>query len=357
MMTDKKINVLVTGPSTEGGKGGQVTHIENIKGTFKNHNFFQVNFFVSSSAEEGNESVLKKLLLMIYRSCLFPFCLKKIEMVHINSTMDNKAMIRDLPLMLWTVIFGKHLIIQYHGGNFLTTIFYRNYFLKYILISLIKRSKKVLVLTNPQVELMHSFGIKNVLKIVNYVSCPIIDNEKPETFTFIFLGRIIKEKGIFEILDACNQLKENSNFKVLFYGDGPDRHLLLEEIINLELSDVVEWKGMVEGSNKHAAFSGANAFILPSYAEGLPYSVLEAMSYGLPVIATDVGSLSKLVKDEETGLVVEVRDSISLGSAIYRLLNNTTLYGELSDNAIKLIRDNYSNDKMLAVFSNIWTSK
>jgi glycosyltransferase involved in cell wall biosynthesis len=357
MMIDNKINVLITGPYTLEVKGGQVSHIKNIISTFSNHAQFQVKHFVSSSALENKESSLKKLLLMLVRSIKFPFFLFGINLIHLNSTFDNKALLRDIILIFWSFIFGKRLIVQYHGGNFETTIFNRNKLLKYIWVSLIQHAEHVLVLTEPQLVTMQNHKVSQAKKIVNYVSCTETEIVTPPIFTFIFLGRIIKEKGIFEILAACKQLQSKNDFRMLFYGDGPDRLALTAKIEELDLSDKVIWKGMVDGKNKVLAFTNASAFILPSYSEGLPYSVLEAMSYGLAVISTDVGSLTQLVKHDNTGLIVKVKDEHSLGKSMAVLLEDKSKLDEYSNAARELIKAHYSNDKMKTVFSELWSTK
>ncbi len=349
--------ILIVGPSITGQKGGQVSHIENIKSTFKNHPLFEVKHFVSSSALEDNESSLKKLMLMIFRSIKFPFFLFGINVVHVNSTFDNKALLRDLLLMFWSLICGKRLIVQYHGGNFESTIFSRNKLLKNIWSSLIKHAEYVLVLTNVQFEEMQSYDVTQVQKVVNYVNCAKTEIVKPNVFTLIFLGRIIKEKGIFEILTACQKIPRGDDFQVFFYGDGPDRKELTGKIEELGLSGKVRWKGMVDGPDKVAAYTNASAFILPSYSEGLPYSVLEAMSYGLPVISTDVGSLTQLVKHDETGLIVKVKDEHSVAKSMVFLMENKSKLDTYSNAARELIKEHYSNEQMKTVFSDIWSTK
>lgn len=357
MKKNQKINVLVTGPSTDAGKGGQVTHIENIKSTFSGDENLQVEHFKTSSAREHDESPFKKLLLLIIRSVRFPFYLRRVNVVHINSTLDNKALTRDMVFMTWSLLLGKRFIVQYHGGKFQNTFYSKIKVLTKLWIALLKRSDSALVLTDEQYKLLSANGVARINKVVNYVGGGTFNKAKPAIFTFVFLGRIIRAKGIFEILDACKSVTRSHKFQVLFYGDGPDRELLLKKVKEAGLEDTVFWRGTVDGQEKVDAYGNAHAFLLPSYAEGLPYSVLEAMSYGLPVISTDIGSLAQVVRHKETGLIVPVNDSETLSTCMTTLMEDETTYQSMCKAAKSLINAHYSVETMKRVFTQLWSTK
>lgn len=351
-----RINVLVVGPSIFGDKGGQVTHMINIMNNFKNDSHFCLRFFYSSSALDKSEFILIKMCKLILRVFIFPFYLLKIDVVHINSSFDNKAIVRDLFLSAWVVLSRRKLIIQYHGGEYSATLLNNSSVFRKFWFYVTSKASDIFVLTRQQYTDLLNCKLTSVTKVVNFVGFP---NEilKPvsERYTFIFIGRIIRQKGIFIILDAVNLIDSKIDFDVIFYGDGDDRHELVTKISAYSLQDRVFYKGSIDGQDKDSAYLSANAFLLPSfYPEGLPYSVIEAMSFGLPVISTNAGSLSTIVRHLETGLIVKKECVNELQSAMTLLLSKPDLNDILSVNSRSLIKSNYSSEQMIALFHSKW---
>ena len=100
----------------------------------------------------------------------------------------------------------------------------------------------------------------------------------------------------------------------------------LQSIINeCGLSKIVRFEGWVSGDKKVELLNNTDVFILPSYTEGLPISILEAMSYRLPVISTPVGGIPEVVRDGENGFLIKPGDKDALHNAIVRLANDEEL--------------------------------
>ena len=356
-MKISKIRVLVVGPSLSGGKGGQVTHMQNIQQVFKSHSIFDTSYFSSSSGLEEQENIILKLLYSILRSISFPASLINIQTVHINTSFDNKAILRDMVLIFWSILFKRKVIVQYHGGEFTNTILAKSKILMFMWKILIKKSSEILVLTKGQYIAVDKVRQEGVSKVNNFVSLPEIKCPRKTTvFTFIFLGRIIKEKGVFDIISACRILSGRFKFKIYFFGGGDDEALLVKKILDYKLSDIIEFKGVVEGAGKDQAFLSADAFLLPTYyPEGLPYSVIEAMSYGIPVISTNAGSLCSVIDHMVTGLMVPMRDVKELAASMLLLLENPDLTSFLGENAHRKIAKEFSSRSMLELLSEKWS--
>src|SRR4029079_9272468 len=106
-------------------------------------------------------------------------------------------------------------------------------------------------------------------------------------------------------------------FRLHVIGDGPDRAAIEQRRDALGLADRVELLGELADVSEHLA--AADAFVLPTLWEGLPYSILEAMAAALPVVASRVGGIPEEGGDGQTGLLVERRDPAALGEALRRL--------------------------------------
>jgi glycosyltransferase involved in cell wall biosynthesis len=132
----------------------------------------------------------------------------------------------------------------------------------------------------------------------------------------LFVGRLDPAKGIVELLEAFASLaSRRPNLRLAFVGDGPGREQLRCKVKDLRREDRVRLAGACPSEKVPQWLAAANVLALPSYAEGCPNVVIEALSCGRPVIATNVGGIPELVS-EKSGILVAPRDSRALARAI-----------------------------------------
>ncbi|MCT7529557.1 glycosyltransferase family 4 protein [Aliarcobacter cryaerophilus] len=155
-------------------------------------------------------------------------------------------------------------------------------------------------------------------------------------FVITFVGRIVKDKGINELIEAfINLSKEYNNLKLLLVGDY-EEHLNPIKNENKILIDSLDSIITVGFQNDIRDFlSITDLFVLPSYREGLPNSLIEAGSFGIPLLATNINGCNEIIDDGITGILVEKKSAKKLEEAIDKLLEDKELY-----NSIKLkVRD------------------
>ncbi len=147
-----------------------------------------------------------------------------------------------------------------------------------------------------------------------------------------YVGRLVREKGIFELLEAMRQASERiPNLVLLIAGDnktGGDRDsetqgLVQEYLASADLPFRVKFTGFIDDVEE--MMQAFDVFVLPSYREGMPRTIIEAMASGKPVIASDIRGCREEVSHGETGLLVPVRDAEALGRAIVDVLNSPEL--------------------------------
>lgn len=144
---------------------------------------------------------------------------------------------------------------------------------------------------------------------------------KPDNF--IFVGRLLRDKGISEYLAAAEKVKAlhpSANFVVVGGADSNPTAIDVGALQRLHETGVVHWVGQVDDVRPY--LRDASVFVLPSYREGLPRSTLEALACGLAVITTDAPGCRETVRDGVNGLLVPVRDEDSLAQAMMRLCGN-----------------------------------
>jgi glycosyltransferase involved in cell wall biosynthesis len=144
-----------------------------------------------------------------------------------------------------------------------------------------------------------------------------------------FVGRLTREKGAFDLLEAVALLRTaHPQVRLELAGDG-DADAIVRRAYELGIGDRVLVRGWCAAPQRDRLLARAGVFALPSHAEGLPLSLLEAMSAGCPVVASNVGGIPDLVRDGETGLLVEAHAPAALARALARLLDDRELAARL----------------------------
>lgn len=161
-----------------------------------------------------------------------------------------------------------------------------------------------------------------------------------DSFILLTIASLEIKKGHIFLLNTVEILKgKGYNIMLIIVGEGRERNRLEEEIINKRLNNEVILTG--EKNNISELLSMSNLFILPSIWEGLPNALLEAMAAGLPVIATRVGGVPEVITDNETGLLVESKDSGALAEAIERMIKDGPLRERLAQRAKACVKKNF----------------
>ncbi len=147
----------------------------------------------------------------------------------------------------------------------------------------------------------------------------------------VYVGRLTPKKGVKYLISAMKLVRD---MDLLVVGDGPDRRRLEKMAAGLR----VKFIGMVSPEKVYDYLEQAKILILPSLYEGLPNVILEAMSMGIPVIATRVGGIPDVIKDGETGLLVDPGRVDELAISMKRLIENHRLWEKLADNCFEVAK-------------------
>jgi len=168
--------------------------------------------------------------------------------------------------------------------------------------------------------------------------------------TFFFIGNLGPQKGVFDLLRAAARLEKDglTEFKVVLAGpfDSPEEGKRIQDAIeSLDLKPKVIITGPVSGTSKQSLFESATIFVLPSYGEGIPLAMLEAMSYSVPVIATSVGGIPEVIKDGHTGFLIRPADIEGLASAMRNLMLAPELRSEIGKRGRMRVEEYHSREQ------------
>jgi glycosyltransferase involved in cell wall biosynthesis len=154
----------------------------------------------------------------------------------------------------------------------------------------------------------------------------------------LYIGLLLESKGLSDLIRAAPMVLERMpETQFIICGDGPAAAGLKNLIQELGLQKSVSLVGWVEGSAKTAWLTSADVFVLPSYKEGMPVALLEAMACGLPVVSTRVAAIPEIIDEGRQGFLIEPGDVGDLGAKIARLLVDDALRDEMGRNARDLV--------------------
>lgn len=158
--------------------------------------------------------------------------------------------------------------------------------------------------------------------------------ESPQHFNIISIGRLTRNKGQQILLDALALLAEKKlPIHLYLIGDGPDRQSLMNSVKELKIDRFVTFKGSLNQIEVKKLLSESDLFVLPSFAEGIPVALMEAMAMGLPCIATMINGIPELITNEENGILVFPSDVKELEKQINELYHNKNKRIELGKKA------------------------
>jgi glycosyltransferase involved in cell wall biosynthesis len=283
---------------------------------------------------------------------------KTMQLAVINPSLLNRSFFRD-------GFFAKQLanknlpfIVFFHGWDLDFEAKVSKKYINFFLTSFGK-AEKIFVLSEEFKEKIIEWGYRGEV----IVQTTTVDSELSTNFSLkdklakqttnktkiLFLSRVIKEKGIFELIEAFKNLNNKiDNIELIIAGDGEAFNQLKKVVKNKKN---IRLTGHVEGEKKITLLKKSDIYILPSYTEGLPISVLEAMLFGLPVITTKVGGLKKFFKNETMGYFIEPKSIIDIEHKIELMLSNKDKLQEMSNFNYQYAQKNLTNDVVAEALS------
>lgn len=174
--------------------------------------------------------------------------------------------------------------------------------------------------------------------------CPVKDKKNYSGLNILFAGRLSEQKNIRWMFEKLSAFVKNIDQPLLLHvaGDGPQKKQLQIIANELGISDHVKWYGWVDKPTLLSLYHKSDCFVNPSFCEGMPNTVLEAMACGLPVLASNVPGNNAVVKDKITGVLFDFDDHRKIDDFLTKLISDATFQNILSQNARAVIIKKYS---------------
>lgn len=343
-------SILTVGCSFLQPKGG----IAQVLYNYKNYIFNDFKYVINSKKGSKIRKAFVFLSSLIQTIFILIFD-KKIKILHIHTASYN-SFERSAFFVRIGKFFKKKIILHIHGGDF------ENYYKLNAnrvctildkcdcLITLSQYWKKFFsaITTYPDVHI-----IKNPVSLSHIYlhNNRDIDNR----VHFLFLGLIAPEKGVFDLIDTIAANKDILKDRILLHiGGNGEVETLNSQIIKYDISSLIIYEGWVSGRKKEKLFNETDVFILPSYAEGLPISILEAMSYKMPILTTPVGGIPEVVGNMENGILFTPGDKRAILDAIIYCLDNKADIIRMGEKSYQKILP-YSSDNVVKELTAIYS--
>lgn len=264
------------------------------------------------------------------------FVTGKAQLVHIHMAEYGSVLRKGLIVALAS-LFRVPVVLHLHGGRFPKHFEDAKPLSRWAIRHMMEMTSEVVVLGEYWRNwVVTTFpAVRRVTLLHNAVPGPETIPERAEDgpVRLLFLGRLIKLKGIDVLLDAlASEVCRNRSWQLTIAGDG-DLETYRAQAKALGLEERVRFTGWLDQTGCRKELVQAHVLVQPSMFEGLPMSVLEAMANGLTIVATPVGSVGDAIADEETGLLVPPGDRTALAEALARVIDDAALRRRLGQGA------------------------
>lgn len=348
-----KHKVLLVGPNRN-IVGGVATHINILRKSLEKVNI-ETDIYELKDYSDGN-LILRKLRDIKKIFNIQSNISDQYTAIHLNPSIYQGSFIKLI--LTLTRLRHKNIIVQFHGGDFENISKINNKMLIHFFTKVLKKASCFIFLSTDQrdgfLNLFPAFKEKSLV-LPNFID--IAEGSPKEKvnqkLSVLFLARLVKEKGVIELIKAVEML-DNNDISVNIIGEGPCESEIVALIKERNLEKKVQFLGPKFGKEKEDYLENADIYILPSsWKEGVPYTILEAMKYRAAVLCTPQGGLKDIITDGHNGIFIK-RDVENIKNNLKDLLENRSVVNQVSENAYQYLKDNLSVDKAGETFKNIY---
>ncbi|MFQ5599022.1 MAG: glycosyltransferase family 4 protein [Candidatus Krumholzibacteriia bacterium] len=270
------------------------------------------------------------------------------DVVHLNTSLDRRALLRDIPFTLVTRLLGRPLLIQWHGSE--THLLSSRMPIWRLLTQLLVRFVTALGVFSKQEEseIHHSrsaarcFVVKNAIDLRRYARNRALHSQlgiEAGAPLILFIGRLIPGKGLADVVRAMPQIASRFRAHLVVVGDGPMRARARRLVRELGLEQSVHFTGQIRESETLHFYCGCDVLVFPStLTEGLPMALLQALAAGLGIVTTRLRAAVDYLREPENCLFVEGRDPQGVARALSRLLGEARLLERMRRHNLELAR-------------------
>ncbi len=334
----KKVCMIVPSFSA---KGGIATVVSGYKGSELEKKY---NIKYIESYCDGNK--VKKIFKALGAYGLFfkEVMFNRPDLVHIHSSFGG-SFFRKLPFIYVASWLKIPIINHIHGSEIDNLYTYASKRKKRLVETCFDKCSYLVVLSEEWKNNLQVVNTKTPkIVIENYSTihkdCLRMKNNSPKKI--LFLGFITKLKGCYDIPEIAERvIKDYDNVKFILAGSG-EQDKIIKILREKNLEKYFYFPGWIKEQQKQGLLQCSDVFFLPSYTEAMPMSILEAMGYGLPIVASNVGGIPQLVQENKNGFLVNSGDKEKFAKRLLQVLENNEEAFRMGQNSIEIAETQYS---------------
>lgn len=313
-------------------------------------------------------------LISLFFNLIFLIRKYDVDVLHAHHTIPTGFIgVIVAKLMKRPIVITAHLMdITTHGADVgpLGNIkdFESNFIFRRLIIFSLNHSNKIIAVSADLANKIEQMGIdkekisifRNAVDLIRFrpiknKSLRIKYDINKNEVLILFIGHLEAFKGVFELLGAFYKVhNRHENTKLMMVGEGEDAQKVKEKVSKLGLDKSVIFVGKISPENIQKFYQMADIFVLPSYTEGLPLVVIEAMACGLPVIASKVGGIPEVISDSENGFLVQPQKEDVLKVKLETLVTDPNLREQFGKFSMQIIDDEFNIEYKIKRFIRIY---
>lgn len=331
-------------------KGGIAAVVNGYRGS-KLEEDYEITYVESYRDGSKLEKLLKGISGYFHFALVLLF--HKPDIVHIHSSF-GPSFYRKMPF-IYMASWAKIPIINHiHGSEFAK--FYLNAGAKKqkLVKNVWDKCSRFIVLSETWKETFSIVIPGEKMNVIQNYSRLVSDIKRDNMKTVLYLGMINQMKGCYDIVDVIVEVQKRiPDIKMVMCGEG-DVMQVKEKANDKGVRDKFDFPGWVRDQQKDQVLRNANIFFLPSYSEGMPMSILDAMGYGLPIVASNVGGIPRVVHHGENGYCFDPGDIQCFADAISILLEDNEKRKKASQSSMDIIEKGYSLEVHLQLLESLY---
>jgi glycosyltransferase involved in cell wall biosynthesis len=272
--------------------------------------------------------------------------------VYIPISQNRLGFLRDCLFLVPARLLKKQVVVHLHGSYFAN--FYRDSapWMRCLIHFALAKARRAIVLGDSLADIFDGIIPRECVRVIpNGIADHgrVHVQQKSEQRTIIFLSALTREKGVLDVLACLPRVAEKiPDLRVLLVGEcfrESVRETATDAVRRMRLESQVRFLGPADAPRKYALLHAADVFVLPSYNEGQPFSILEAMAAGLPVVSTWVGCIPEMVMDGVNGFLCEPGDIKALAEKLASLLLDDELREKMGAASRALFLARFTQEK------------
>lgn len=308
-----------------------------------------------ASMEDGNK--LKKLMVAIMAYIQFHKYVRQFDVVHIHMA-AQASFVRKSLFVRAAKYARKKVIIHQHSADFDVFFHEKSDSRKQREIKKVfSLADRVIVLSEEWAEFFGEYicDPEKITVLHNGVIIPQYQKKDYTDHNVLYLGRLGARKGSYDLLKAIPEILKEVPDAVFFLGGDGEVAQSKKVIDENDLAEHVKLLGWVQADEKEEYMKKSSIFVLPSYHEGMPMAVLEAMSYGLATVASNAGGIPQIIENGKNGIRIEAGDIHAIETELIKLLKNAERKKEIGMAGRRRIVEEFSAKNNISKLIEIYT--